>query len=452
MSSFIKAYKVPILAGFFSVLLYWFFAFELVRSDFLRLLGLYAGLFVFAYILIKYCGWNFWLLAGFGTVFRLVFYPAIPNLSQDFYRFILDGQLMASFTNPYLYTPLELQQNTALLEFGNLNMLIEGMGNLNASHYSNYPPVNQLFFLLADLFPGKSILSTVVGLRTLIILADLGTLYVGKRLLGLLGMPKHTIFWFFLNPFIIIECTGNLHFEGVMLFFLLAGLYQLFKQRWIWAAVLIGLSVSVKLIPLLFLPLFFRYFVRKGAVGKGLTRLSAFYTVAIGTVAITFAPFLSSEFIANFSKTISLWFQDFEFNASVYYIIRYIGFQTIGWNIIADVGKVLPVIVFASVLLLSFFRRNETPKALITAMLLAVSIYFLLSTTVHPWYIATPLLLGLFTRYRYALLWSFMGIVSYAAYGANGFDENLWWVALEYVVVIGYAIWELALRKDRSGL
>lgn len=453
MSSFLKAYKVPIMIGVFSVLLYWVFGYDLPRSDFIKLITLYGALFVFVYLLIKLCGWNFWLLAGFGIVFRCLFLPAIPNLSQDFYRFIWDGQLMASFVNPYLFTPLELQGSGIYSELlRNPDQLIEGMGSLNASHYSNYPPVNQLLFLLAELFPGKSILSSVIGLRIIVIAADIGVLYFGKKLLEMMDIPVQNIFWYFLNPFIILELTGNLHFEGVMLFFVVTALYMLFRGKWIWAAVLLGISVSVKLIPLLFLPLFFKYFVRKKAVPRGFFNLIKFYLVVLGTVLLSFAPFLSSEFIANFTTTIALWFQDFEFNASVYYIIRWIGFQTIGWNIIADVGKILPIIVIVGILALTFFRKNNTPQQLITALLFAISIYFLLATTVHPWYAATPLLLCIFTNHRFPILWSLMIIVSYSAYGADGFSENLWWVALEYLVVLSFAIWELFFRKNKKNI
>ena len=157
---------------------------------------------------------------------------------------------------------------------------------------------------------------------------------------------------------------------------------------------------------------------------------------------------ISSEFLQNFTTTIGLWFQNFEFNASVYYIIRWIGFQTVGWNIIVTVGKILPLIVIAFILILTFFRRNETLPKLITAMLFGVSFYFLLSTTVHPWYVTTPLLLCLFTKYRFPIVWSAVVIVSYSAYGADGFKENLWLVAVEYLVVIGYATWEI--RKNIS--
>ena len=181
----------------------------------------------------------------------------------------------------------------------------------------------------------------VMVLRVLIMLADVGILYFGKKILEKLNLPIKNIFWFFLNPFIIIELTGNLHFEGVMLFFFIWALYLLFKGKWFWAAVLIGISISVKLIPLLFLPLFLKYFLsEKASVLFNWKRLLKFYFAIGVTILVSFLPFLSSDFIQNYTSTIALWFQNFEFNASVYYIIRWIGFQVVGWNIIETVGKI----------------------------------------------------------------------------------------------------------------
>jgi hypothetical protein len=449
-----------------AIAFYGAFGYDIVRSDFVTLITLYGGLFFIGYLLIEKWNLPFIWLAVLGILFRVVFIVAIPNLSQDFYRFLWDGRLLIQGINPYLFTPEQLSNGaSAALSFTSLNsisnhsQLIAGMGELNASHYSNYPPLNQLCFAIAGLFAGKSMLGSVVVLRVLIILADIGILYFGKKLLEGLKLPVKNIFWYFLCPFIIIELTGNLHFEGVMLFFVVWSLYVLHQGKWLWAAVLLGLSVSVKLLPLLFLPLFFRWFYKKedwtspASQGKSvwLNLISSFkfYFVVLGTVLLIFAPFLSSEFIDNFSATIGLWFQNFEFNASVYYIIRWIGFQTVGWNIIGTVGKVLPLIVILFLLVLTFFRKNTTTQQLITALLLGVSVYFLLSTTVHPWYIATPLVLSIFTRYRFPIVWSFMVMFSYTAYGADGFSENLWFVALEYCVVIGFALWELLIKpKD----
>ncbi len=456
--NFIKLYKIPLLFAIISIAFYASFAYNLERNDFVKLIALYAALFFTAYLFIEKLKLNFWLLAGLGIAFRLVFIVAIPNLSQDFYRFLWDGRLLLQGVSPYLFTP-DFSTEPVLSGVEGLEVaieqsqqLIEGMGALNASHFSNYPPVNQLFFAIAALFAGKSILGSVVVLRVLIILADVGILYFGKKILEKLNIPLNRIFWYFLNPFIIIELTGNLHFEGVMLFFFVWGLFLLFRGKWFWPAVLVGFSISVKLIPLLFLPLFLKYFMKSTKTSKAfetcevsIKSLLGFYSMVGVTVLITFLPFLSSEFIQHFSSTIALWFQNFEFNASVYYVIRWIGFQTVGWNIIETVGKILPVLVFLFVLGIAFFRKNKTPQQLLTAMLFAVSFYFLFSTTVHPWYIATPLLLSVFTKYKFPIVWSFLVVLSYSAYGKDGFDEKLWLVALEYTVVIGVAIWEIFL-------
>lgn len=441
-------------------MLYLLFAYALDRSEFIKLLLLYAGLFFCAWRIIDYSKCNFWVLAGIGIVFRLLFLPAIPNLSQDFYRFLWDGRLLVQGITPYLFTPEQLNNGastalslTSLHSIAQHNELLAGMGELNASHYSNYPPVNQLCFAIAALFAGKSILGSVIVLRTLIIIAEIGILYFGKKLLERLKLPVKNIFWYFLNPFIILELTGNLHFEGVMLLFVVWSLYLLHKGNWFWAAVLLGISISVKLLPLLLLPLFYKWFFKKEvSTTFNLTSSFKFYIVVLGTVLAAFAPFLSSEFITNFFATIGLWFQTFEFNASVYYIIRWIGFQTVGWNVIGTVGKILPVLVILILLALSLFRKNHTIQQLITGMLLGVSAYFLLSTTIHPWYLATPLLLSIFTKYRFAIVWSAVVMLSYSAYGANGFEENLYLVAVEYIVVIAFAVTELlAQRGGRQG-
>lgn len=411
-------------------------------------------MFYGAWRIIEFTKFNFWIWALLGITARVLFLPAIPNLSQDFYRFIWDGRLLILGINPYVFTPGQLANGSQIAQdlisldtIPNAKALIQGMGNLNASHYSNYPPINQLCFALAALFAKNSILGSVIGLRILIIGADIGILYFGKKLLERLKMPVKNIFWYFLNPFIVIELTGNLHFEAVMLFFVIWSLYLLDTKRWVLAAITLGISISVKLVPLLFLPLFYKYLVPKGLFGKGFWKMKKFYWVTLATIVLCFAPFVSKTFITNFSATIGLWFQSFEFNASVYYIIRWIGFQTIGWNIIATVGLILPIVVFICVVLLSLFRKYNTTQNLIIGMLLAVSIYFLLATTVHPWYIATPLLLCVFTNYRYAVLWSFMICFSYSAYRPEGFEENLLLVAIQYSVVICVALWELLIKK-----
>ena len=430
------------------------FAYDLERSDLIKLIGLYSGVFYLSWKLYKIEKVNFWFLAGVALLFRLLFIGAIPNLSQDFYRFIWDGRMIAEGFNPYLYLPENLiELGTAPI--AQAKELFDGMGALSASHFTNYPPLNQLLFAIAGILSGKSIIGAVVILRMIIILADIGVLYFGRKLLINLKLPESRIFLYLLNPFIIIELTGNLHFEGVMVFFLVWSLYLLKQKKWIGSAIIFACSVLLKLVPLMFLPVFFGYFIYKrenindaeNESKLGFAKLLGFYLIIGITVVLGFLPILSSVFIENFMTSISLWFQKFEFNASFYYIVRWVGFQSKGYNIIETAGKALPLVTIGILAGLSFFRKNNSFEKLITAMLFGFTAYLFLSTTVHPWYLAIPLMLSIFTNYRYLMVWSFVVILSYAAYTSAGFQENLWLVALEYIIVIGVFIKELFRRK-----
>ncbi len=447
------------------ILFYFSFAYNLVRTDYIKLITLYVVLFILFYKLVRIHRNNFKFLAWIAFIFRAVFILAIPNLSQDFYRFIWDGRMILEGFNPYLYTPESFLTYNEL-PVHQAEALYAGMGTLNGSHFTNYPPINQLCFVIAGIFGGKSILGAAMVLRLLIIAADFGTLYFGKKLLEKLNLPVENIFWYILNPFIIIELTGNLHFEGVMIFFLVWSLYLLHINKWKQAAVVFACSISVKLIPLLFLPLLFKYF-KKGNVLAGttkqslenkntstalsMTKLISFYAIIGMVTLLLFLPFYSSEFINNYAQTVGLWFQNFEFNASVYYIAREIGYWFRGYNEIAIIGKTLPVLVLLFILFLAFFKKNTSTKQLLQSMLFAFAFYLFLSTTIHPWYIATLLILSVFTTYKFPLVWSFAIILSYLAYiqiDKADKSENLYIIALEYLIVFSVFLYELIKRKS----
>jgi len=480
-TTFLKLNKMPLLMVLSSILFYWVFAYNLIRTDYIKLITLYSALFFLFYKLMQHFKNNIRFLTYLTFGFRALFILAIPNLSQDFYRFIWDGRMILEGINPYLFT-VESFISQGEFPVTEALELRAGMGDLNASHFTNYPPINQLCFTVAALFSGKSILGSVVVMRLLIIAADFGTLHFGKKLLEKLKLPVHNIFWYILNPFIIIELTGNLHFEGVMVFFLVWSLYLIYVGKWQFAAIVLALSISVKLIPLIFLPLFFQWFTKRDIISTepskpklsedkvikhhnqeldnkspkwipafaGMTKLIGFYSIVGITTLLLFAPFYSSEFINNYSQTVALWFQNFEFNGSIYYIAREIGYLFRGFNEIAIIGTVMPILVILFTLIITFLRKNKTPIQLITAMLLVLSFYYFTTTTVHPWYVATLLILSVFTKYRFPLVWSFVIILSYLAYiNLNKADksENLWIIALEYIVVYSVFIWEVLIKK-----
>ena len=432
-SSFLKNHKFSFLLLLSGAAFYISFGYDLQRTDFVKLITLYSALFIISWKLYTFEKTNFRFLVGIAIFFRLLFLFSLPNLSQDFYRFIWDGRMLLEGFNPYLTTPDEFFLMGRTIT--GANELISGMGALSAGNYTSYPPLNQLIFGISTFLTGKSILGAVIVMRLFITAADIGVLYFGRKLLRTLNLPEKRSFWYFLNPFIIIELTGNLHFEGVVLFFLIWSIYLLHQNKWLKSAILMAGAIAVKLIPLLFLPLLFRRFSIKRLLG---------YYLIIGLICLLFfAPIISAEFLANFSASIRLWFQKFEFNASIFYLIRWIGFQFSGYNIIGYAGPIMAVVVFFFIIWLALIRKNISTSWLLKIMLFAITFYFLLSTTVHPWYLATPLLLCIFTKYRFPLVWSFFAVLSYKAYSNKNFEENLWLIVLEYIVVFALMIYEI---------
>ncbi|MEJ1223244.1 polyprenol phosphomannose-dependent alpha 1,6 mannosyltransferase MptB [Sediminicola sp. 1XM1-17] len=443
MSSYWKLHKFPILMVLISIVFYGSFAYDLDRSDFIKLITLSVGLFFLCFKIIQFEKWNFKFMITAGILFRLAFLLATPNLSQDFYRFIWDGELVSHGINPYLYTPDQLMAHGNLV-IANARELHLGMGELSAMHFSNYPPLNQVLFAIATLFGGSSILGGIIAMRTIILLADLGILIFGIRLLKHLNRSTYLIFWYFLNPLVIVELTGNLHFEGVMLFFFLASIYLIAKNRWVWGGVLYALSIMTKLVPLLFLPLFLKHF--------GIKKSMLFYSLIGATIVIGTLPFFTLEFISHYADTIGLWFSNFEFNASIYNVIKAIGSQmdVPAYEMIKVYGKIIPFLVIVLVLVFTFKRNNLTVSSLVTAMLWILSCYYFLSTTVHPWYIIFLVLLAIFTEFRFPLVWSLLVILSYWAYSNTQFQENLLIISIEYLLVYGFLAYELINLNNKN--
>ena len=173
----------------------------------------------------------------------------------------------------------------------------------------------------------------------------------------------------------------------------------------------------------------------------GWKQLLQYYLLTGACIMLCFLPFWDQFLIQGMGSSISLYFQKFEFNASIYYVVREIGYAVKGWNIIGTAGKYLALTTFLAIMVLAWWspRKLTWPQA----MMWSLFIYLLLTTTVHPWYITPLVLLTIFGKFRFAVLWSVVAIVSYAGYQVQGYQENLFLVMAEYLAVFLCLFWEL---------
>ena len=416
---------------------FYLISYKLQRVDTIPLLFTYSSLFIFLWFWIR----NFSNLTSvffIGVFCRLIFWNHIPELSQDFYRFIWDGNIQLLGINPYRYTPIFLVD---LIDFPNSQILYEKMGSLSNDHYSNYPPFSQYIFQFMAYFNKENILHPLFVLRVIYLIGELVLFFGAKIFLEQLKLPSINIGWYFLNPLVIVEGFGNLHSESLMITFTVLSILCCFKTKPILGGFFMALAVGTKLLPLLLVPLFLKYL--------GLQRFLLYSISLVVFSGFLWIPFLNEEMMKNYIQTIQLWFTTFEFNGSIYNIVRAIGYEVKGFNIIRQLGKITPYITILLVFLFSLFNSSRNHQKLFKSMLLLLSCYFFIATTVHPWYIINLILLGILTGYLFPILWSMTVFWSYSAYGFNIVEENIGYQLTAYILVYGCFVFEMI--KGRLG-
>lgn len=418
---------LPLLLSLVMCLLVWSIGYQTPRENFTFFIAQYLGLFVTFYVL-----WlNKWQLKFSHFLFlailvRLILLFSAPQLSNDFYRFIWDGELMTNGINPFAHTPNELISHSDFLGDQYKRILFHGMGDLSAAHYTCYPVLNQLIFFIPAYF-SDSIVANVVFFKVVLLLADLGAIYFARKIAIHLGVSVHKIWLYALNPFVIIEFSGNIHFEGVMIFLLLASIYFVLKNSWITGGMFFGLAVHIKLIPLMLIPFVFKKMGWK--ISLGFSAMVAFTSLAVGGILLT------PEFFGNMMQSVQEYFIRFQFNGSISALVSEIGFAINGWDPILTTGPILSSIATIGILTLAVFKAYRNDLDIFKGMMFALMIYYSMASTVHPWYLSMILVMAIFTQYKFALVWSIVVMLSYFAYSNPEFKASPVLQVAEYVCV-----------------
>ena len=285
---------------------------------------------------------------------------AFPNLSDDIYRFIWDGHLTALGENPFSHLPTYYIQNQLFTDV----LTPELFAKLNSANYfSVYPSVCQgVFFVAVSVFP-KSIFGATIVIKSFLFACEIGTLLLLKRLSkdstfeakrsgnfkSFLNVSQlQTPLIYAINPLIIIELVGNVHFEAAMIFFFLLAIYVL-KAAYVGhtqgtsrvvrtlpmflAAAAWSLSISAKLLTIMLLPLVWREL--------GWKKSSQFWFFIVVSSLLLFIPIYNDLFVNNIMTSIKLYSNKFEFNASLFYLIQGFFYWRTGWNKIEYISPYL---------------------------------------------------------------------------------------------------------------
>ncbi len=433
--------KIALLFMLMVVVHVWLAYFTL-RSQTMQLFSLFGVLFLLYYLLCQTAvtAKQLSLLLIGSVALRAMWVFAFPQLSDDWARFVWDGRLLAAGYNPFNHLPSELMKGGLPdSEIADAS-LFHAMNS--PDYFTVYPPLLQGMFAAASwLFP-HNVSANVVVLKGFILLAECGSIALLLRLCDSWRVSRSKALLYALNPLVIAELTGNVHHEGVVVFFLLATLYALQKSRF-WLAVLLFTGAAVtKLVPLIFLPLMLAYFEwRRGLL---------FCASVLMLFAVCWLPFVNAGLYHHATASVGLYFNLFEFNASIYYLVRDIVLYFTNEIRIETIAPTLGGLSTTAMLLYAFIKR----KALFTAdlpkaFLVTLSVYLAFTTMVHPWYIIPLVALCVFTPLRFPLVWSAMIVSSYYEYHAEPEAESAVQLWIEYGVVLAAVLWDIGrLRKQ----
>lgn len=413
-------------------------AYRIERTQIFSLLSFYTIAFIaYAAILYRQINIPFKAILISAILTRLFLLFAFPLLSDDIYRFIWDGRCWYYGIHAFEYTPSEIIRQYP--QFSGLNK--ELFSHLNSPNYfSVYPLVCQLIFYLSVLICPDSIIGTAIIIKLLIFLIELSGIYYLIKLVQFHKWNRNRVLIYILNPLVVIEIFGNAHFEGAMAgFFIIALYYLIAKSKIINASFYWALSIASKMVSAIFLPIY----LFKNEFKKN---IKLYVWIALFSLPLWFLILLTP----NIFTSINLYFQNFEFNASIYYILRWIGTMIKGYNPIHLVGPFLSISSLLLCLTIAWYKRKE--QLPYNTMLLMFSIYLFLATTVHPWYLILMVLLSLFTGYIYPLVWSALIVLTYANYKTNAYHEELILISLEYIITMAILLYELINKPFLSSI
>ncbi len=265
-----------------------------------------------------------------------------------------------------------------------------------------------------------------------------------------LDQPARLIAIYWWNPLVVRQTFNSLHFDVIILPFVLAAIILTMKERHTWAAIALAFAAGIKLWPLVLLP----------AILWPLRQNPRQLIVACAAFAVTLGMLFLPVLVAGLGTDSGFiaYGRFWEMNDAAYrfisWIVKYclISFGgNVGWTQIVTRTVVAATVVFWAVWLQRFPPSNATQ--LWDRCLLTVAAVFLLSPTGFPWYYVwvSPFLV-INPRPSLLLLNGMLPMYYlsdyYRAIGTpQTFDNVVVWI--EYLPFWGLALWEWR-RKSRS--
>ena len=197
-----------------------------------------------------------WII-GVGIAMRLLMIASVPVLEDDYFRYLWDGGVTASGTNPYSYSPESVIDNSDVPEkltalAGKAEGIIEHINNPGVR--SIYPPAAQAVFALSYLIDPFNLTTWKIILLVFDFIALILLFYTLKEK----RLPYSYLMIYWWNPLLVKEIFNSGHLDVLVFPFVLGGLLLASRNLYIRSTVSMVIGIGIKLWPAFLLPLVLR--------------------------------------------------------------------------------------------------------------------------------------------------------------------------------------------------
>jgi len=272
-----------------------------------------------------------------------------PGLDDDIHRYVWDGRVQRLGYNPYIVIPSDpALAGLHTSETRTLN---------NPEVPSPYPAGAQLFFRAVT-----SIQESTFALKVAFVVCDLAIVFVLLYVLRLTRQGEHWVLAYAWHPLLAIEVAGSGHVDIVGVLLLLVSVAALVRRWRAVAALAFGLAVSVKFLPIVLLPLYWKRVRMRDAA------------LAAIVVGLLYVPFLNHGRIP--IGSLGIYVQRFRFNDPVFATLERVAAPQLVAGLAVLVG-----------FLTAIWMRRKSAEGSSDAFAWPMAASLFCAPVVYPWYL-----------------------------------------------------------------
>ena len=282
------------------------------------------------------------------ALWHIPFLVRSPGSDDDVHRYIWDGRVQRLGYNPYVVVPSDPA-------FASLHTPETRTLN-NPEVPSPYPAGAQLFFRAVT-----SIHESIFALKVALVVCDLAIVLVLLDVLRCTRQGAHWVLAYAWNP-LLATAAGSGHIDILGALLLLVSVAALLRRWRAVAALAFGLAVSVKFLPIVLLPLYWK---------RVRIRDAALAAIAVG---LLYVPFLNHGRIP--IGSLGTYVQRFRFNDPVFATLERVAAPRVLAGLAVLVG-----------FLTSIVMRKKSAEGSSDAFAWPMAASLLCAPVVYPWYL-----------------------------------------------------------------